>query len=217
MMNCTEARAFVDAWERGERGMMTSSLDEFRMHLADCETCAHEFRALLPFIERDANTEANIAADSGVGSARRSGTLGSVPSEFADGVMKAIGGEKRPSHIIRSRPALVAAAAAIFILGLSLGLYFGTRTKDTVSVKFVLYAPEASTVELAGDFTSWNPGTYVLKKASVDGMWEVLVPLKKGRVYVYNFVIDGDRWISDPKAAVQVDDGFGGSSSLLRL
>ncbi len=77
-------------------------------------------------------------------------------------------------------------------------------------------APEASTVELAA-ILLMEPGTYVLKKASVDGMWEVLVPLKKGRVYVYNFVIDGDRWISDPKAAVQVDDGFGGSSSLLRL
>jgi hypothetical protein len=212
-----EARAFVDAWERGERGMSPASLGEFHMHLADCEACAHEFRALLPLIERDANIEANIAADSGVGPARRSGARGSVPSEFADGVMKTIGKGKRPSHIIRSRPALVAAAAAIFILGLSLGIYLGTRTKDTISVRFALYAPEASTVELAGDFTSWNPETYVLKKTGADGMWEVLVPLKKGRVYVYNFVIDGDRWIADPEAAARVDDGFGGSSSLLRL
>jgi len=213
MMNCTEARAFVDAWERGERGMVPVSLDEFRVHLAECEACSREFRALLPFIERDAN----IAAGFGIGSTRRSDALGSAPSGFADGVMKAIGEKKGSTHIIRFRPALVAAAAAIFILGLSLGIYFGTRTKDTVSVRFVLYAPEASTVELAGDFTSWNPETYVLKKASVEGMWEVMVPLKKGRVYVYNFVIDGDRWIADPKAAAQVDDGFGGSSSLIRL
>ena len=40
------------------------------------------------------------------------------------------------------------------------------------------------------------------------------VPLKPGR-YEYQFVIDGERRLADPKASQYLDDGFGGRNSIL--
>lgn len=214
MMDCRMARAYIEAWEKGEPDFSDFSLEEFQAHLESCPVCAHEFGRLLPFVERDAGIAGATSSQERVES-----EANAIPADFADTVMRKIEIAEKHSRTPRVRPALVAsaAAAAVFILGLGLGIYFGTRKTDTVNVKFVLYAPDASVVELAGDFSSWNPKEYRLRKIAASGQWEVLVPLKKGRVYVYNFVIDGDRWIEDPNAAVKVDDGFGGSSSLLRL
>ena len=213
MMNCGMAGDYIDAWEKGEPYPLGSSLEEFRAHLESCPICVREFGYLLPFVERDARIAGAASSEE-----RVEGEANVVPADFAATVMRKIEIAEKHSWMPRVRPALVvAAAAAVFILGLGFGIYFGTRKTDTVNVRFVLYAPDASVVELAGDFSSWNPNEYRLRKTAASGQWEVLVPLKKGRVYVYNFVIDGDRWIEDPNAAVKVDDGFGGSSSLLRL
>lgn len=202
MMKCVDARAFVDAWEKGEGRIDSTSVDEFGRHLDSCTMCMHEFGGLLPLMMRDAGVQ--MAEEP-------------VPWDFVDGVMGAISATHRervrPHHFW---PAL-AAAAAIFIVGIGLGFYFGARNTDTVRVTFMLYAPEAESVQLAGDFTSWDPRNFTLKKVDGGGMWEIQVPLQRGRVYVYNFVIDGSQWIADPKATGIVDDGFGGSSSLLIL
>ena len=49
------------------------------------------------------------------------------------------------------------------------------------------------------------------------GTWEITIPLRKGSMYTYDFLVDGQRWIPDPGSRTQVDDGFGGLSSVLRL
>jgi len=36
-------------------------------------------------------------------------------------------------------------------------------------------------------------------------------------VYTYNFLLNGRRWIADPSSLRHVDDGFGGTSSVLDL
>ena len=36
-------------------------------------------------------------------------------------------------------------------------------------------------------------------------------------VYQYMFVVDGQRWITDPQAAESVADGFGQQNSLMRI
>lgn len=206
MMNCGEARAFVDAWERGEDGAVKASVGEFAAHLGACDRCAREFGTLLPLMQRDAGVAPGETQ---------------VPRGFSDRVMGAIPAERgsrggRGTRVGRLVPAL-AAAAALFIVGIGIGLHFGSRSSDIVRVTFMLYAPDAKSVQLAGDFSSWNPGDFALKKVGTAGMWEVQVPLQRGRVYVYNFVINGTTWIADPRASGTVDDGFGGSSSLLRL
>lgn len=224
MMNCTTAHAFVDSWEKGQAP--EGGVAEFKAHIEQCRECAQQFSMLLPLIERDVGALWNMESEA-------QARFVAEQSQFADEVMAAIRTRNpsiEPAHLapvrraltrktrmLRFSPALAAAAAAIFIVGLGLGLFFGTRNAGTVTVRFVLNAPDAHSVQLAGDFTSWSPERYALKKIGPEGTWEIAVPLKKGRVYVYNFVINGNTWIADPKVPAMVDDGFGGSSSLLRL
>ena len=45
---------------------------------------------------------------------------------------------------------------------------------------------------------------------------KAVVPVMPG-VYQYMFVVDGQRWITDPQAAESVADGFGQQNSLMRI
>jgi anti-sigma-K factor RskA len=86
-------------------------------------------------------------------------------------------------------------------------------TPSTALVRLVVLQPGARTVQVAGDFNGWNPASTSLEQTS-DGAWTVTIPLKPGR-YKYMFVVDGDRWIVDPLAAEQTDDGFGSRNAVL--
>lgn len=138
---------------------------------------------------------------------------------LARGVMAAIRADprsfRRPpdrSAPIRRRPAAVAALAACALL--AVGLFW--REATTQEVRFVLEAPGARSVFLAGDFSSWDPEGLPLRK-SPGGRWERTVRLRRGRAYSYNFVVDGTSWVVDPAAPERIDDGFGGESALIRL
>jgi hypothetical protein len=87
------------------------------------------------------------------------------------------------------------------------------RSAPPVYVQFRLEARGASTVQLAGTFTGWQPRVEL--RETEPGEWTVLVPLRPG-VHDYAFVIDGDRWVADPHAP-QVDDDFGGTNSRISL
>ena len=117
----------------------------------------------------------------------------------------------------RIRPVLAAAALVVLIpLGLSMRSPAPVAPAPTAArlyVRFRLDSPDANSVALAGSFTDWSP-RYELRETE-SGVWSVLVPLQPG-VHQYGFIVDGDRWVSDPLAA-QVDDGFGGSNSQLAL
>lgn len=220
MMNCENARSFVDAWEKGEMTAETS--EKFRSHLESCPDCSRRFGALLPLLDRDLAAAATLGVTSGgtpggTPSRTLAPTFGSssLPSGFADAVMAKVGRQARHGFVFT--PALAAAAAAIFVVGLGLGIFFTKLNSDIVTVSFVLDAPQAKTVYLAGDFNDWGGKDYALRRVGPEGTWEIKIPLKKGRVYVYNFVVDGTKWIVDPAVPAKVDDGFGGSGSLLRL
>lgn len=71
---------------------------------------------------------------------------------------------------------------------------YGARAADG-GIQFVLAAPGASTVRLAGDFNDWQPERTPLKPLR-DGTFQVLIPLSPGR-YRYRYVIDG-AWRNDP-------------------
>jgi 1,4-alpha-glucan branching enzyme len=88
---------------------------------------------------------------------------------------------------------------------------------NEVVVRFELALPEARSVALVGSFTSWDITRLPMAVSKGDGTWQVSVRLTKGLIYTYNFVVDGRRWITDPNASGQVDDGFGGHSSVIRL
>jgi len=199
MMKCENARSFVDAWENDTETL--DGLEEFRAHLDGCRECSRRFGALLPLMTRDGNL-------TGIGPA-------AAPAGLADDVMAAIGRKNR--HAFAFSPLLAAAAAAIFVVGLSFGIFFTRLNGNTVTVRFTLEAPQASSVYLAGDFNAWSGEGFKLSRASPDSPWEISVKLEKGKAYVYNFVVNGTTWIADPNAPARIDDGFGGSGSLLRL
>ena len=80
--------------------------------------------------------------------------------------------------------------------------------------QFVGHFPGAKSVEVVGSFTDWRPGAVVLREPDHDGVWRGTVVLPVGE-HQYMFVVDGQRWVSDPLAGRYVDDGFGRRNALL--
>jgi len=109
-------------------------------------------------------------------------------------------------------PALAAAAALVLWLGRS-----GPSPLSSpalVTVRFVLSAPDAHAVSVAGTFNQWNANATPLVRTG-DGLWTATLTLPAGE-HQYAFVVDGARWVPDP-AAPAVDDGFGRRNSVLTL
>lgn len=86
---------------------------------------------------------------------------------------------------------------------------------ELVSVQFSLQAPGASTVHVAGDFSNWEPVAR-LQDPDGDGVWTGRVTLRPG-VHEYMFVVNGTRWVTDPRAERYADDGFGHRNAVLAL
>jgi hypothetical protein len=113
------------------------------------------------------------------------------------------------------RPAWGLAAAALFVLAFALGRATTPSApgRQPVLTQFMLVAPDAQQVALAGDFTEWAPSHPMTR--SGPGVWTVVVPLEPG-IHNYAFVVDGEQWTPDPNAPA-VDDGFGGLNSRLAV
>jgi 1,4-alpha-glucan branching enzyme len=78
--------------------------------------------------------------------------------------------------------------------------------KSGRKVRFEYYAPEASSVSLAGSFNQWNPNAAPLKK-DAGGNWKTELSLAPGR-YEYLFYADGN-WTCDPRCKECVPNPFG--------
>src|SRR2546428_2239208 len=108
----------------------------------------------------------------------------------------------------------LAAGALVLLLGGPVGLYHRRGTlpmvaaaPESVFVRFVLYAPGAKQVGLAGTFNQWDQSATPLVRAGNDAGWTVTLALPAGQ-HQYAFVVDGRRWVTDP-AAPAVGDGVG--------
>ncbi|HVH66835.1 MAG TPA: glycogen-binding domain-containing protein [Gemmatimonadales bacterium] len=106
--------------------------------------------------------------------------------------------------------ALAAAAALALLLGRP-----SVPASSVVYVRFVLYAPGAKQVAVAGTFNQWDQQATPLVPAGAAGVWTATVALPVGQ-HQYAFVVDGQRWVPDP-AAPAVDDGFGRRNSVLAV
>ncbi len=80
-------------------------------------------------------------------------------------------------------------------------------------VTFVLVAPGARSVSVAGDFDGWDRLRMPMRRET-SGLWTLDVPLAPGR-YRYVFVVDGRRFVADPSAPPAVDDDFGQPTSVV--
>jgi 1,4-alpha-glucan branching enzyme len=80
-------------------------------------------------------------------------------------------------------------------------------------VRFMLTAPTARNVSVAGSFNRWDPHRDMLSLSDSQGVWSITLPLPPGR-YEYQFIINDETWLLDP-AAPEIADGMGGKNSLL--
>lgn len=87
--------------------------------------------------------------------------------------------------------------------------------RDSVFVRFVLYAPGARQVAVAGTFNQWDLNAAPLARAGSSGVWTTTLALPVGQ-HQYAFVVDGQRWVADP-AAPAIDDGFGRRNSMVAV
>jgi hypothetical protein len=160
--------------------------------------------------------------------ARYASTFAAPGPRLDDAVMervRAVGPARPASRVlawlltpqqVRVRPVVLALAAAVAML-----MWWpepvdeaGPPVTESVLVRFELMAPEASSVSLAGSFNAWSPAAIELVPSATPGMWTVTLPLQPGS-HEYLFVVDGGRWIADPSAHAQVDDGFGQTNSVI--
>jgi len=111
-------------------------------------------------------------------------------------------------------------AAALLFVALGIGLLLprqGRGPEETIVVRFELQAPEARNVAVVGNWNRWDPEAQKLEDSDGDGIWEIEILLKRGEEHQYQFLIDGQNWIPDPGAPLQVEDGFGGVNSVLQI
>src|SRR5881296_53066 len=128
---------------------------------------------------------------------------------------------------LRVRPWAVgalAAAAALFLLLLARpnatpsgapAAPTAASAEESVLVRFVLFAPRAHRVAIAGTFNQWDREATLLAPAGTTGVWTTTLALAPGQ-HQYAFVVDGERWVTDP-AAPAVDDGFGRRNSVVAV
>ncbi len=213
MNECGRVKMILDAWEAG-RSVSREELSFLMEHSPSCPRCSRSAAPIIPFMERDMGGAAPRSAEG------QPDRAADGPSDgFTDAVMEDIR-SARPAR----RPAAARyflAAAAVLVLSLGIGLLAfragAAGRSGEILVHFELAAPEARNVALVGSFTQWEPGRLEMKDVNGNGVWEISVRLKKGEVYTYNFLIDGTVWVPDPGAPAQIDDGFGGVSSVIQL
>ena len=79
------------------------------------------------------------------------------------------------------------------------------RTERGARLQF--FAPQAHLVYVAGDFNDWANNRnglvfdpqFAMQGPDSNGVWRAEIELTPGR-HLYQFVIDGDRWVADPNA-----------------
>ena len=89
-------------------------------------------------------------------------------------------------------------------------LFAVAATARAEPVTFVLEAPQARQVFLAGEMTDWDKRKLPMVRGA-DGVWRARLDLAPGQ-WLYKFVVDG-RWVHDPATAEHDADGQGGQHS----
>jgi chromosome partitioning protein len=95
--------------------------------------------------------------------------------------------------------------------------FYGVRQLPE-GLLFVAHFPNASNVDIAGDFNNWNPQRMIGAANEADGAadtFRALVALKPGR-YRYRLVVDG-RWQSDPHNVYSEPNPYGELDSIVEV
>ena len=91
-----------------------------------------------------------------------------------------------------------------------------TSSNNRLKIKqpFSFTAPDASSVQLVGDFTRWDQKPINLQKG-VDGIWRTSLELAPGEHH-YRFLVDG-QWRDDPECALHVLNPYGSQNAVRQV
>jgi 1,4-alpha-glucan branching enzyme len=78
---------------------------------------------------------------------------------------------------------------------------------------FTYESASAKSVNLTGDFNSWDTSSLPMKKVD-SKTWVLRMHLNKG-IYHYQFIINKDKRVVPPYADAYSSDGFGGKNGVL--
>lgn len=92
--------------------------------------------------------------------------------------------------------------------------FYGVRQIGE-AVMFVSLYPRAERVAIAGEFNNWQPDNHPLKKVGENGVWEIKLPLGKGK-YRYRLVVDG-QWQQDPYNGMTEVNPYGEHNSVVEV
>lgn len=87
---------------------------------------------------------------------------------------------------------------------------------QTVWIRFMYTDNDADSVAVAGDFSQWEPVTLSPREVEGETVWTGLVPVARGE-HEYQFLINGEQWVTDPLASVKRSDGFGAKNAVLSI
>jgi hypothetical protein len=214
-MNCRTFRRNLKDWMMREwdqetlgRGPESELSDELRDHAEKCEDCRGRLDAALVLL-----APGGLSAE--------------PPRNLTSRVMAKIRHESdhrversatSPAARARRRWVSVAAAAVLLVAGsVSLTLGFVDRGASAVVVQLTFEAPRANAVSVVGDWNGWDPTAHSLSDPDADGTWSIELRVEAGKEYQYQFIVDGEKWVPDPNAAIHVSDGFGGTNSILNI
>ena len=108
-----------------------------------------------------------------------------------------------------------AAMASLMFLPFGGGDEGSQVAEATIYVQFVMEAPSARSVAVAGDFNDWE-AEHQLSDPDGDGVWTGRVAVEPG-IHEYMFVVDGAEWITPPGAEGYRDDGFGSRNAVVTV
>ena len=119
-------------------------------------------------------------------------------------------GESRPIEELKLKETEVKSK----IIDEKLADFYGVRQIGE-AVMFVSLYPRAERVELAGDFNNWQPDQMPFEKMNESGMWQIKLPMGKGR-YRYRLVVDG-HWQQDPYNETTEMNPYGECNSIVEV
>ncbi|MBI5417280.1 isoamylase early set domain-containing protein [Candidatus Poribacteria bacterium] len=226
MKNCSQYQNLIDIYF--DKMIDEQKKNELFIHLKECDNCNSLFKEM-EYMEESLASLPDLVS----------------PDNFSNKVMNIIReneteisfGEKLKNFILSPITLRVnLACITVLLLFIAIRPQFINKTKpiniannsdtntntvsnEVISTKFYLSLPanfnNIENVSVVGDFNGWDVNSFKLVYKG-NGIWEGSFPLKPGK-YEYMFVINGQKWIPDPKAKEYKEDGFGGKNSLLVL
>jgi len=200
-MNCEEWREKLKDWLESRWEVKDVEVPvQLYEHAAECSQCAARLEVALLLIDGK-------------------GLRKAPPEGLSRRIAERLAQADAPRAMAWPRWVAVPVAAAL-IVGITIFItqrFVQPSHSDTVIVRLVLEAPGVREVSVVGDWNGWDPTSNRLTDEDGDGIWEIELRLKRGEEHQYQFLIDREKWVPDPGAPLQVEDGFGGFNSILQI